>query len=83
MIKERFCVGDVVDIVPHEDVRNNYSISKHVWEAERALNPRIIRRVCPDYYEIVRSSGRPSYCWPPDAFVPHEEPARVEVGDLL
>ena len=90
MNKQVFHVGDVVDIVPHENVRDDFSIGRSDWERERSRNPHVIDgieyRDGSDYigcYTIKMPDEEYSFCWPPDAFVLHEEPVRVEVGDLL
>lgn len=88
-MKERLYEGDVVDLVPHRSVRDDYGIDPYIWQSFTESNPHVIHKVNLDddgtvcYYELQESSFEIKWCWPPDAFVLHVEPTIVEVGDLL
>ena len=86
MIKERFYRGDIVDLVPVELVRDDYSLGGREWERFRSKNPHVIKSAHIDsygggYYEL--EGDNMHWSWPPDAFVLHAESIIVEVGDLL
>jgi hypothetical protein len=72
--------------VPEELVRDDYGLGGIVWERFRSKNPHVIKYAQIDgdgrgYYNL--EGDNMHWSWPPDAFVLHQEPATVEVGDLL
>lgn len=79
MTKEIFREGDVVELLPYDDVGDHCGIRRYSWEAVRDQNP----------FVIASASGRVvylkdiAYFFRPSAFVRYYEPILAPVEDLL
>lgn len=78
-MKEIFREGDVVELLPYDDVKDHCGIRRHSWEAVRDQNPLV----------IASASGRAvylkgiGYFFKPSAFARYYEPILAPVEDLL
>ncbi len=86
---DTFLPGDVVDLALYETIRDHYGICEHVWNQFVTKNPHAISSVMRNgngtvcYYQVEADTKGIQWCWPPEAFVLHQEVAVVEVDDLL
>ena len=78
-MKDTFHVGDVVELLPYDDVENRYGIMRHNWEDVRAQNPLTIRTITRGKIFVDGSF----YWFRKDAFVRYYEPIFAPVEDLL
>ena len=79
MTKDTFYVGDMVELLPYDEVDNSYGIFEENWERMVQNNPLTIEAINGDtfwfdgFYYLVKAP----------AFVRYIPPQLVEVGDLI
>lgn len=61
----KFRVGDIVDVLPYDDVESHWGIHKAGWDAAVRSNPHSVISVCPPgtpTYNFTGLSG--DFYWP-------------------
>ena len=79
MTKDTFHVGDMVELLPYDEVDYSYGIYEETWERMVRNNPLTIETIDGDTFCF-----EGFYYWvKAPAFVRYIPPQLVEVGDLL
>lgn len=90
-MKQVFGAGDLVNILPYDEVEDHFGIYRGAWEFMESNNPCEIRMMdsfnteYQTYIYLLRGDGFDLY-WPGFAFAENQDKTAVsfiEVGDLL
>lgn len=74
-----FNVGDLVYILPYEEVENHYGIGEETWNRITKRNPHIISQAHKIYFEIEDDVYQ--FNWPNQCA--STQPYKIEVPDIM